>query len=41
MRHAKKQENVSHTQEKDQATKIARESIQMSDLMDKDFKIAL
>ena len=41
MRHAKKHENVTHTQEKEQVTETACESIQLSNLMDKDFKIAL
>lgn len=41
MTNAKKHENVTHTQEKEQAIKTTSESIQMSDLMDKDFKISI
>ena len=40
MRHTKKHENVIHTQENDQVTESACEGTQLSDLIDKDFKIA-
>lgn len=41
MRHTKKHENGIYTQENDQVTETACESIQLSDLIDKDFKTAL
>ena len=37
-RHTKKQENVTHSKEKNKATKTAPEKCLVADLIDKDFK---
>lgn len=41
MRHAKKQENITHTQETEQAIETVCERAQTSELTDKDFKTAI